>query len=116
MKGKVCLVTGATAGIGTVTARELARMGATVVIVGRDPAKGQATLDEIKRESGNADVHLLRCDLASLADVRRMAAEYRARWDKLHVLVNNAGAVFGERRVSADGYELTFATNHLAHF
>jgi NAD(P)-dependent dehydrogenase (short-subunit alcohol dehydrogenase family) len=116
MKGKICLVTGATAGIGTVTARELARMGATVVAVGRDPARGQATVDAIRSETGNSDVHLLRCDLSSQADVRRLAAEYKERFQRLHVLVNNAGAINGERKLSPDGIELTFATNHLAYF
>jgi len=70
MKGKICLVTGATAGIGKVTALELARKGATVVAVGRDLAKGKATVDEIKAATGNADVHLMLCDVSSQASSR----------------------------------------------
>ena len=116
MKARICLVTGASAGIGKVTARELARMGATVVAVARDAGRGQAAVDEIRRESGNADVHLMLADLSSQADVRRLAAEYLRKYDRLHVLVNNAGTVLGERVVTVDGLEATFATNHLGYF
>ena len=116
MKGKICLVTGATAGIGKVTATELARLGATVVVVGRDPEKGRATVEEIKAATGNADVHLMLCDVSSQAAVRKLAAEYKSRFDRLHVLVNNAGAILGERKVTVDGLEGTFATNHLGYF
>jgi NAD(P)-dependent dehydrogenase (short-subunit alcohol dehydrogenase family) len=116
VKDKICLVTGATAGIGKVTARELARMGATVVIVARDRGRGESTVDQIRCETGNANVHLMLCDLSSQAAIRHLAVEYLARFDSLHVLVNNAGAIFRERRVTADGLEATFATNHIAYF
>lgn len=116
MKGKTCLVTGATAGIGKVTALELAKRGATVAVVGRDAAKGEATVAEIKQVSGNPDVHLLRCDFSSQASIRALAAAYRAKFDRLHVLVNNAGAILGDRRVTEDGIEATFATNHIGYF
>jgi NAD(P)-dependent dehydrogenase (short-subunit alcohol dehydrogenase family) len=116
MKGRIALVTGFTAGIGKVTARELARRGATVVAVARDAARGQAAVDEIRGETGNADVHLLTCDFSSQADIRRLVADYRARYDRLHVLVNNAGGVLAERRLTVDGIEATFATNHLGYF
>jgi NAD(P)-dependent dehydrogenase (short-subunit alcohol dehydrogenase family) len=116
MTDRICLVTGVTAGIGKVTARELARMGATVVAVARDQARGEAAVAEIRRETGNEGVHLLICDLSSQADIRRLAAAFLRRFDRLHVLVNNAGTMFGERRLTADGLETTFATNHLAYF
>jgi NAD(P)-dependent dehydrogenase (short-subunit alcohol dehydrogenase family) len=116
MKNRICLITGATLGIGKVTALALARAGATVVTVARNQARGQAAVDEIRRESGNAEVHLLVGDVSVQADVRRVAAEYRSRFDRLHVLVNNAGAVNGERVVTPDGLELTFAANHLGYF
>jgi NAD(P)-dependent dehydrogenase (short-subunit alcohol dehydrogenase family) len=116
MKGKVCMVTGATAGIGKVTALELAKLGATVVVVGRDAAKGEATVAEIKSASGNGDLHFLRCDFASQASVRALAAAYKAKFDRLHVLVNNAGAILGEHRTTEDGLEATFATNHIGYF
>ncbi|MFT3773099.1 MAG: SDR family oxidoreductase [Minicystis sp.] len=116
MKGKVTMVTGATAGIGKVTALELAKMGATVFAVGRDPAKGEAAISEIRRISGNQDVHLLLCDFSSQSSIRKLAAEFTAKHDRLHVLVNNAGAILAERRVTEDGVEATFATNHMGYF
>jgi retinol dehydrogenase-12 len=116
LNDKVALVTGATAGIGLVTARALARRGATVVLVGRDPARTAAAVDQVRRDSGHDAVESLLADLSSQADVRRLAGEFRARHDRLDILVNNAGAMFFERRESVDGIELTLALNHLAYF
>ena len=93
LAGKVCLVTGATAGIGLVTARELARDGATVVLVGRSRDRCEAAVDAIRRETGNNSVEFLRADLSSQAEIRRLASEFLERHVRLHVLVNNAGAV-----------------------
>ncbi|MCH7579168.1 MAG: SDR family NAD(P)-dependent oxidoreductase, partial [Chloroflexi bacterium] len=90
MEGRTCLITGASNGIGQETAIELAGLGATVVLVARNERRGRATQSEIKERTG-ADTELLLADLASLADVRKLADEYRSRHDKLHVLVNNAG-------------------------
>jgi NAD(P)-dependent dehydrogenase (short-subunit alcohol dehydrogenase family) len=116
MKGRVCIVTGATAGIGKATAHRLAELGATVVAIARDAHKGKATVAEIQARTGNRDVSLLLCDFSSQADVRRVAAEFREKHDALHVLVNNAGAVLGEHRITPDGLEATFATNHMGYF
>ncbi len=116
MKGRICLVTGVTAGIGKATARALAAQGATVVAVARDAARGQAAVDEIRSATGSEAVHLRLCDVSSQADVRRFAAAFRAEHERLHVLVNNAGAIFGERTLTADGIEATFATNHLGYY
>jgi NAD(P)-dependent dehydrogenase (short-subunit alcohol dehydrogenase family) len=116
MIDKVCIVTGATSGIGRVTALELARMGATVVLMARDAARGEAARAAIAEQSGSDAVELIVADFASLADVRRAAEEFLARHSRLHVLVNNAGLYMGKRELSADGYELTFAVNHLAPF
>ena len=116
MSGKVCLVTGATSGIGEVTAEELARKGATVVLVGRNPQKCEATVGRIRERTGNLAVEALVADLSSQAEVRRLADEFRRRYDRLDVLVNNAGALFMERREGVDGVEMTFALNHLAYF
>jgi NAD(P)-dependent dehydrogenase (short-subunit alcohol dehydrogenase family) len=116
MKGKVALVTGASAGIGKVTARELARMGATVVVVCRDATRGEAALSEIRKESGSEDVSLMLCDFASQRSIRAFAAAFKAKHPKLHVLVNNAGAIQGERVVTEDGLEATFAVNHVGYF
>lgn len=116
MIGKICLVTGATSGIGQVTALELARMGATVVIVARSRERSEATKAKIVAQTGNPSVEIILADLAELAAVRRAAEEFRARYDRLDVLVNNAGLYLDKRTLSADGLELTFAVNHLAPF
>ena len=116
MRDKICLVTGATGGIGEVTARALATNGATVVLVGRSQSKAEATVAKIKRETGNQNVEFMLADLSVQKDVRRLADEFKAKYDRLHVLVNNAGAVYMKRQESADGIELTFALNHLAYF
>jgi retinol dehydrogenase 12 len=116
MGGKTVLVTGATAGIGEVTARELARKGARVVLVGRSASKCEATAAMIRRATGSPDVETLVADLSSQADVRKVAGEFLDRHDRLDVLVNNAGAMFTKRRESVDGIEMTFALNHLGYF
>ncbi len=116
MAGKTCLVTGATAGIGRVTALELAHMGATVVLAGRNPAKCATTAIDIREESRNTAVEYLVADLSSQEQVRRLAAGFKERHQRLDVLVNNAGALHMVRRNSADGIEMTFALNHLSYF
>jgi NAD(P)-dependent dehydrogenase (short-subunit alcohol dehydrogenase family) len=113
---KICLVTGGTSGLGLITARELARGGATVVITARDEAKGALVAERIARESGNPQVEVLRCDFASLDSIRAAAADFKKRHDRLHVLVNNAGGYNPRRELSKDGLELTFAVNHLGYF
>ncbi|MEI8308348.1 MAG: SDR family oxidoreductase [Chloroflexales bacterium] len=116
MVGKVVMVTGANSGIGKVTALELARKGASVVMLCRSRSKGEVARDEIIAQSGNAQVELLLADFASLESVRRAADAFLKSHDRLHVLVNNAGLYMGERLLSQDGYEMTFAVNHLAPF
>ena len=116
MAGKTCLVTGATAGIGQATALELARLGATVVVVGRNPARCQAAVALIHRETSNPQVEFLCADLSSQAEIRRLGGEFHARHKHLHVLVNNAGALFTRACESAEGIEMTFALNHLGYF
>jgi NAD(P)-dependent dehydrogenase (short-subunit alcohol dehydrogenase family) len=116
MHGKICLVTGASSGIGRATALELARRGARVIAVCRDPERGQAAATDIVQRSGNSDVTLLLADLSSQAAIRRLAAEIQERFTALHVLVNNAGLIVGDRQVTEDGIEYTFALNHLAYF
>jgi len=116
MSGKVVLVTGGTAGIGEVAARELARKGASVVIVGRNPQKTAAVVEKIKAASGNPQVDSLLGDLSLMADVRRIAAEFKQRDDRLDVLLNNAGGYFSQRQVTAEGLEYTLALNHLNYF
>jgi NAD(P)-dependent dehydrogenase (short-subunit alcohol dehydrogenase family) len=116
MAGRVCLVTGATSGIGRAAATGLARLGADLVLVARDPARGEATVGELRAVTGNQRIELLCADLSSQASVRRAAEEYRRGHGRLHVLVNVAGGQWATRHVTADGLELTFALNHLAYF
>jgi NAD(P)-dependent dehydrogenase (short-subunit alcohol dehydrogenase family) len=116
MAGKTCLITGATGGIGEVTARELARSGARVIIVGRSPERCAATLGRIRGQTGATAVESLVADLSSQDQVRRLADEVRERCDRLDVLVNNAGGMFLDRRETVDGIELTLALNHLSYF
>ena len=116
MQGKVCLITGANSGIGKATALGLAQMGATVVMVCRDRARGEEGQREIKAQSGNDAVDLLLADLSSQQSIRQLADIFRQRYTHLHVLINNAGAGFTQRRESVDGLEMTFAVNYLAPF
>ena len=113
---KIALVTGATGGIGKVTAEGLARQGYRVLLTSRDPSKGQKVVEELKAQSGNDALELFLGDLSSMSDVRRVALEVRAKHPKLEVLVNNAGGLFNERRTTVDGFEMTFAFNHLTYF
>jgi len=113
---KTALVTGATNGIGKVTALELARRGYRVLLTSRDAAKGQQVLAEIQTETGNDALELYVGDLSSMTDVRRIALEVRARHPTLDVLINNAGGLFDERQETVDGFEYTFAFNHLSYF
>jgi NAD(P)-dependent dehydrogenase (short-subunit alcohol dehydrogenase family) len=111
-----CLVTGATSGIGKETALRLAMLGATVVIVSRDAARGAAARAEITSRVPRAEVEVMTADLSSLAQVRRLAGDVLGRHGRLDVLVNNAGVISPRRQLTADGLETTFATNHLAPF
>ena len=116
MDGRVCVITGATSGIGRAAAEQLAALGARLVIVARDPARGAAARDEIVAATGNREVALEIADLASQRQVRELAARLLAAEPEIHVLVNNAGLALGERRLTEDGLEETFAVNHLAPF
>lgn len=117
MDGKIVVITGATSGVGKETARELARRGATVVILGRDFDKGLATIAELKADARHPDrLSFLSCDLSRLADVRSVAGTLHERLDHIDVLVANAGLINVKRRETVDGFEETFAVNHLAHF
>ncbi|UMY17731.1 SDR family oxidoreductase [Methylobacterium organophilum] len=114
MRGRTCLVTGASSGIGAETALGLARLGARVGVVGRDRGRTEAIAERIRRETG-AEADVFVADLAAQAQVRRLAGEVQARYECLHVLVNNAGAIFSERRLTEDGLERTWALDHLAY-
>lgn len=116
MEGKVCLVTGANSGIGKETALGLARMGATVVMVCRSKERGETAMAEIKERSGNTSVDLMIADLSSQAQIRKLAKEFKERYKRLDVLINNAGIGLAERAQSSDGIEMFFAVNHIAPF
>lgn len=116
LTGRTFLVTGATDGIGKAAATEFAKRGASVTIVGRNREKAERVLAEMESASGNRRLDLLLCDLSRLADVRRAALEFKASRSRLDVLVNNAGATFRAPVPGPDGFELTFALNHLAYF
>ena len=116
LAGAKVLVTGATDGLGRRVAFDLAAGGATVLLHGRNPERLEATLEEIRGETGNEKGGSYLTDLSSLREVRGLAERVLAEQDRLDVLVNNAGVIVGERRESEDGYELTFAVNYLAHF
>jgi NAD(P)-dependent dehydrogenase (short-subunit alcohol dehydrogenase family) len=114
ISGKTVLITGATSGIGLEASAKLAGMGAELVLVGRDRARGEAAVATVKRRSGSKAVALMLCDFTSLAQTRALAADVVGTRPKLHVLVNNAGSVNARRAVTGDGIERTFAVNHLA--
>lgn len=116
MDGKVCMVTGGSAGIGKAVALKLARLGATVVIVCRNRDRGEAALAEIKANSGNKAVDLMLADLSSQAAIRQLAHNFTDGYQQLHVLVNNAGIIPRKRSLTEDGIETAFAVNHLAYF
>lgn len=116
MTGKICIVTGANSGIGKATAFGLAQQGAHVVMVCRNEAKGLAAKADIEAQTGNTTIDLLLADLASQKAIRRLAETILERYERIDVLVNNAGVYLGSRSVTEDGYEATFAINHLAYF
>lgn len=116
MKNKIVLITGATGGIGKQTALSLAKMGARVIITGRSKQSGEAAVAEIKQISGNSQVDLLIGDLSAQADVRSLAEQFNAKYDRLDVLINNAGNVASARILTVDGIESNFAVNVVAPF
>jgi len=116
VKGKTVLITGANTGIGRATTLALAGMGAKIVMLCHTRERGQKAMEEIKEKSDNPDIDLLVADLSVQADVRRAAAEFAARYSRLHVLINNAGVILPNRVVTGDGLESTLAVNYMAPF
>jgi NAD(P)-dependent dehydrogenase (short-subunit alcohol dehydrogenase family) len=116
LRNRICMVTGATAGLGLATAEALAKQGATVIAVGRSAEKGADVVHGIQQQAGNPAVEFMLADLSSQQEIRRLVQDFTARYPRLHVLVNSAGGSYSRRRESVDGIELTFALNHLGYF
>lgn len=117
MEGKIILITGSTDGIGKVTAKALAKQGHTIIVHGRNKEKAEVVCKEMKSETGNSRIDFIIADLFSLSDVKRMAIEFQEKYERLDVLINNAGAMFGKNRgITRDGYEKTIALNLSAPF
>src|SRR5208283_2212158 len=116
MHDKVVVITGATSGIGEVTARRLADMGARLVLVARDKGRGEAALSRLRAGETDRGHTIHYADLSRISEMKRLAAEIAAAEPRIDVLINNAGAIFGSRHMTADDLELTFATNHMAYF
>ncbi|MHA1477817.1 MAG: SDR family oxidoreductase [Promethearchaeota archaeon] len=114
MEGKTCIITGANSGIGKVTAIELAKMNATLVLLCRDKERGESAQKEIIELTGNNNVELILCDLSSQKEIRDFVTEFKSKYQKLHILINNAGVMLSKK--SEDGFEMNFAVNHLAPF
>ena len=116
LDGKVCVITGATSGIGGVAAMRLAQMGARIVLVARDSGRAEATLARLRAIAPAAAHRAHRADLSRIAEMKRVAAEIAAAEPRIDLLINNAGALFGARRLTEDGLERSFAVNHMAYF
>ncbi len=116
MKDKICLVTGSNSGIGKETAKSLAMMGATIVMVVRDKKRGVNARKEIFEQTGNNNIDLMVCDLSSMASIRQFLRGFKKKYSRLDVLINNAGAVFTKKELTSEGFERTFAINYLAPF
>jgi NAD(P)-dependent dehydrogenase (short-subunit alcohol dehydrogenase family) len=116
MNNQTILITGASTGIGLQSALGLAKLGAEVVMVGRDEARTVQAVELVKSQTGNQAISYLLADLSSLKEVRKLAGEFKDKYGKLDVLLNNAGAIFLSRKISVDGYEMTLALNHLNYY
>lgn len=116
MEGKVCIITGANSGIGKATAISLAKLNATVIMLCREKGTGEIAHKKIISETGNRDVDLLICDLSSQEQIRKFVDEFKQKYHKLHILINNAGIMASKRKISPEGFEMNFAVNFLAPF
>jgi NAD(P)-dependent dehydrogenase (short-subunit alcohol dehydrogenase family) len=116
VQGKVCVITGATSGLGLEAAERIAKLGARLVLVGRDRARGEAALARLRAAAPGVELSIHYADLSLMSEQKRVATEIRAAEPKIDVLINNAGAVFTARHETDEGLELTFALNHMAYF
>jgi len=116
MNGRICMITGANSGIGKITALELAKMGANVVMICRNVEKGEVARKEIVKKTGNRSIELLLADFSSQSAVRKLVHDFKLKYSKLHVLINNIGTIMPIKTFTEDGLETTFAVNHLGCF
>ena len=116
MEGKLCLITGATDGIGKETAKSLAGFNARLILVGRDQSKGESVRNELMVQTGNDQIDIMTADLSNMNAIQKLSVEIHQKYNKLNVLINNAGAFFSKREITDDGFEKTFALNHLGYF
>jgi len=116
LRGQIVIITGCSAGIGKETARILAYMGATIIFACREKTKAVAVLEEIQKETKNPNLEFIRLDLGDLKSIKEFTEEFTSKYQKLNILINNAGVNLPERKLSKDGFELQFGTNHLGHF
>ena len=116
MEGKLCLITGATDGIGKETAKSLAGFNARLILVGRDQNKGESVRNELMVQTGNDQIDIMTADLSNMNAIQKLSVEIHQKYNKLNVLINNAGAFFSKREITDDGFEKTFALNHLGYF
>ncbi|MDF1643101.1 MAG: SDR family NAD(P)-dependent oxidoreductase [Pseudomonadales bacterium] len=116
MTGKTCLVTGANSGIGLETAKGLAALGADLILVCRDPQRGENARKEIIATTGVDRIDLLIADISLMASVRELADQINRDYPQLHVLINNAGVMLSKRQLTSEGYEMQYAVHHLAPF
>jgi len=116
MEGKICIITGANSGIGKATAIGLAKMNATIIMMCRNKERGEEAQKEIIELTGNKKVDLLLCDLSSQESISKFVSEFKSKYQKLHILINNAGVMLSKRAISVDGLEMNFAVNYIAPF
>lgn len=110
------VITGSTSGIGKVAALELAKKGHAIYMLVRNIPKGERVREEIMTQTGNKNIHIIRCDVSDMQSVREAAEELKGKLFGINILINNAGSAFLEKQLSKDGFEMTFALNHLGHF
>jgi len=116
MKDKICLITGATDGIGKETARCLGKQNAQLILVGRNPEKGEKVQKKLIAITGNDQIDIMTADLSNMNAIQKLSVKIHKKYNKLNVLINNAGAFFSKREITDDGFEKTFALNHLGYF